>query len=308
MTLEDLRLFDAVCEARSLSVVARHRGCTQPAVAQHVTRLERELGVALIERTAKGVVPTAAGRLLYEATSSCLGALALVRREIQRLRDGQAGQLSIATGGTTVRHFMRDAITQFRKRYPQVAIHVEPGDSTQHCLDAVARRRADMAFVTITGDVRGFEQRPVLEMPSVLLVRRDDPLARRRRSISLRDLDGIRYISLPESTSTQRFIRDALLREGMTLTSTAKVDDFDTANVFVQLGFGHAIVPAVQGRNFERAGRVRAIQIAGLPPIPVGWAARSIQLLPPVAVEFMDILLRTARQWGDIAGLKVLDR
>ena len=308
MTLEDLRYFTAVCEAQSLSVVARSLECTQPAVAQHVTRLERELGVALLERTSKGVVPTAAGRVLYEATSSSLGALALARREIQRLRDGHAGRLSIATGGTTVRHFMREAVTQFRKRYPHVAIHFEPGGSTQHCLDAVACRRADMAFVTISGDARGFEQRPVLEMPLVLLVHRNDPLAVRRRSLSIRDLKGIRYISLPESTSSHRFIREALLHEGVTLTSTANVDDFDTANVFVELGLGHAIVPAVQGRNFDRAGRVRALPIRGLPPIPVGWAARSFQLLPPVAVEFMDILVRTAAQWNDIPGLKVLDR
>ena len=305
MTLEDLRFFNAVCEAHSLSIVARNLGCTQPAVAQHVTRLERELGVALLERTPKGVILTTAGRLLYEATSSSLGALALARHEIQRLRDGHVGRLSIATGGTTVRHFMRDAVTQFRKRYPQVSIHFEPGDSTQHCLDALARRRADMAFVTICGEARGFEQRPVLEMPLVLLVHRSDPLAGRRR-IPVRDLKGIRYISLPESTSSHRFIREALLHEGVTLTSTARVDDFDTANVFVELGLGHAIVPAVQGRNFDRTGQVRAIPIKGLPPIPVGWAARSFQLLAPVALEFMDILVETARQWETIPHLHIV--
>jgi DNA-binding transcriptional LysR family regulator len=304
MTFEDLRVFNAVCEAQNLSIVARSLGCTQPAVAQHMVRLERELGVPLLERTRKGVIPTAAGEILHQATSAGLGALALAVREIQRLRDGEAGRLSIATGGTTVRHFLRDAVIQFRKRHPDAALHFEPGNSTQQCLEAVARRVADLAFVTISGDLRGFEQRLLMEHPLVLLVRRDDPLAERRR-LRIRDLQGIRYVSLSPLTSSHRFITDAVAKEGIALVPTARVDDFDTANVFVELGFGQAIVPAVQGRNFERGGRVRAIPIQGLPPIPVGWAARSLRSLPPVAVEFMEILGECARQWRGIPGVRI---
>jgi len=307
VTLEDLRVFNAVCEAQNLSSVARTLGCTQPAVAQHVGRLERELGVALLERTRKGVVLTAAGRIVYEATSTGLGALALARREIERLRLGETGRLSIATGGTTVRHFLRDAVIQFRKRHPDVTLHFEPVSSTQQCLDAVARRSADMALVTLSGDLRGFEHRLLMEHPLVLVVRRDDALAA-RRSIRVRDLESIRYISLSQATSSHRLISEAVAKEGIALTPTARVDDFDTANLFVELGFGHAIVPAVQGRNFERSGRVKAVPIRGLPPVPVGWAARRFQLLPPIATEFMEIVADTAKQWKDIPGVKIIAR
>src|SRR6185295_19265647 len=113
MTFEDLRVFDAVCEHGNLSAVARRFGCTQPAVAQHVARLERELRITLLERTRRGVVPTPAGRILHQATSAGLGAVAMATREIERLRDGHAGHLSIATGGTTVRHFLRDTVMRF---------------------------------------------------------------------------------------------------------------------------------------------------------------------------------------------------
>jgi DNA-binding transcriptional LysR family regulator len=305
MTFEDLRIFNAVCEAQSLSVVARSLNRTQPAVAQHVARLERELGVSLLERTRKGVLPTAAGQLLHQATSVGLGALALAQREIQRLREGGPGRLAIATGGTTVRHFLRDAVLRFRTGHPDAALHFEPGSSSAECLDAVARRRADLAFITITGERPGFECRPVMEHPLVLLVRRDDPLAR-RRTLRVRDLAGLRYIGLSPSTSSSRLIAEALAGEGVVLTRVANVDDFDTANVFVEIGLGHAIVPAVQGRHFERAGPVRAIPIRGLPPVLVGWAARHFRLLPPVAHEFMEIVGECAAQWRGIPGVKLL--
>ncbi|MFD9263054.1 LysR family transcriptional regulator, partial [Streptomyces sp. NPDC059538] len=64
MTLDDLRVFVAVCRAGSLSAVARDLGCTQSAVSQHVRRLEKQTGTGLLERHARGVVPTEAGRIL----------------------------------------------------------------------------------------------------------------------------------------------------------------------------------------------------------------------------------------------------
>src|SRR5580658_1817721 len=102
-SLEDLRVFAAVCEARSLSAVASDLGCTQSAVSQHVRRLERECGIPLVERGVRGVQPTDAGRILAAAAADGLGVLASAWRRIDELRRGDAGSLRLATGGTTVR-------------------------------------------------------------------------------------------------------------------------------------------------------------------------------------------------------------
>jgi DNA-binding transcriptional LysR family regulator len=213
--------------------------------------------------------------------------------------------LAIATGGTTVRHFLAEAVRRFRRRHPDVTLHFEPVSSTRQCLAAVARRSADLAFITIEGELEGFEVRPVMEQPLVLLVRRDDPLASRTR-VRLRDLRAIRWIALSESTTSQGLIRRAMQEAGLVLNPTARVDDFDTAHVFVELGLGHAIVPAIQGRSFVRSGTVKTIAILGLPPIPVGWAARTFRLLPPVSVAFMDILAETAVAWKRIPRVRLL--
>ena len=306
MTFEDLRVFDAVCELGNLSAVARRLGCTQPAVAQHVARLEREVRLALVERTRRGVVPTAAGLILHDATRAGLGAISMALREIERLREGHAGHLAIATGGTTVRHFLRGAVILFRQRHPTAGLRFEPGGSSQACLDAVSRRAADLAFVTLFGELRGFETRPVMEHPLVLLAPRGDALAK-RRLVRLADLERLPYISLPPATASHRLIAEALAREGIALRPAAQVDDFDTANLFVELGFGHAIVPAVHGRSFERGGKVRAVRIDGLPPVLVGWAARRFQLLPPVAFEFMRLLHRTAQAWKRIPDVRLFE-
>jgi DNA-binding transcriptional LysR family regulator len=306
MTLEDLRVFLAVCRTGSLSAVARDSGRSQPAVGQHVARLEREVGVALVTRAATGVAPTAAGRVLLEAVGVGEAALSMALREIARLRAGTGGELSVTTGGTTVRHFMVETVRRFRRQHPDVTLRFEPASSTRQCIEIVLGNRAELAYVTHTEEFAGIAQRPVLEMPLMLLVARGDPLARRRR-VELRDLAEIRYVSLTAATSSGAFIRERLRAHGLAIQTVATVDDPDTANVLVEIGVGHAIVSAVHARAFARQGKVRALPIDGLPPLRAGWAARDFGLLPGVAHEFMAAFLRSSSRWRRIPGLRVLE-
>ncbi|MFE4021590.1 LysR family transcriptional regulator, partial [Streptomyces sp. NPDC059101] len=99
MTLDDLRAFVAVCEAGSLSAVARDLGCTQSAVSQRVKRLEREAGIGLLERRPRGVAPTPAGRILHRAATDGLGGLDLALRRLADMRRGDGGTVRVTTGG-----------------------------------------------------------------------------------------------------------------------------------------------------------------------------------------------------------------
>lgn len=305
MTLEDLRVFVAVCRTGNLSAVARSLGRSQPAVGQHVARLERELGVALLIRGPTGVTPTGAGGVLFEAASAGEAALSMAVREIGRLRDGTGGELSISTGGTTVRHFMREAVRVFREGRPGVSLRFEPASSTPECVEVVLENRSDLAFITHAAEFPGIQQRPVLEMPLLLLVASGDPLSRRRH-VEVRDLAGIRYVSLSAETSSGAFVRETLRAEGLKMQLVAGVDDWDTANVFVEIGVGQAIVPAIHAHTFAREGDVRALPIRGLPPLRVGWAARDFRLLPATAHEFMAAFQASAARWRRIRGVRLL--
>jgi DNA-binding transcriptional LysR family regulator len=85
VTLDDLRVFTAVCRTGSLSAAVRDLGRTQSAVSQHVKRLERELGLSLVERHPRGVVPTPEGRLLHTAVTEGLGRIDQAVRRIEEL-------------------------------------------------------------------------------------------------------------------------------------------------------------------------------------------------------------------------------
>ncbi|MEU2774488.1 LysR family transcriptional regulator [Streptomyces sp. NPDC007162] len=288
MTLDDLRVFVAVCRAGSLSAVARELDCTQSAVSQHVKRLERETGVSLLERQPRGVVPTPAGRVLRDAAADGIAGLDLALRRLADLVNGDHGSVRVTTGGTTVRHFMPEAIVAFRQRFPKVNLEFQTETSSRSCFDALAADDLDLAWVTIGGPVRGIEQRTVVDLPWVLAVRADDPLSSRAR-IDVTDLADIRLIRLPQNSTSGTRLDAAFAELGIRSSSDTSVADWDTALLLTELGLGHAVVPALPGWQVPGdAGHLRLVPIPDLPTLPVGWAVRRWDALTPLARIFAD--------------------
>ncbi|TDB93714.1 LysR family transcriptional regulator [Actinomadura sp. 7K534] len=289
MTLDDLRVFIAVCETRNLSAVARTLSCSQSAVSQHVRRLERELGLTLIERRPRGVSPTDAGRILYRAALGGITGLDSAVRRLRELRDGDGGTVKVTTGGVTVRHFMPDAITAFRDRHPEATLDFQSAHSTRRCLELLQNGQADLAWITLGEPAPGVQQRPVIDLPWVLVVNARDPLAG-RETIDPSDLRSIRHIAHPANSASHRRLAENFVRLGCTPERTVGVADWDTAVLLAELGVGHAVLPALPRLALSPAAPVRTIPIPALSPITVGWAARQWDALSPLATEFAELV------------------
>ncbi|WP_328385638.1 LysR family transcriptional regulator [Streptomyces sp. NBC_00400] len=299
MTLDDLRVFVAVCEAGSLSAVARNLGCTQSAVSQRIKRLEREAGSRLLERRPRGVAPTQAGRILHRAAADGIGGLDLALHRLADLRAGDGGTVRVTTGATTVRHFMSEAVVAFRAHHPHVNLEFRTESSSRRCFEVVADGSSELAWITIGPPVPGIEQHPVVRLPWVLAVRADDPLAGRER-IEPEELAGIRHIRLPENSTSRMRLDDHLShREAGPVPppSTTSVADWDTALLLAELGVGHAVVPQLPGLHASVHPALRLVPIAGLPPLATGWAVRRWEALSPAAVAFAETV--TAGLGGD---------
>ncbi len=289
VTLEDLRVFIAVCETGNLSAVARTLSRTQPAVSQHIKRLERETGLTLIERRPRGVAPTSAGRVLYQAAVGGIGSMDAALRHLGEVRDGHGGAVSVTTGGVTVRHFMADAIVSFRRRHPKVSLEFRSAYSTRRCIELLYGGRVDLAWITLGQPLPGVQQRPVIDLPWMLVLHRDDPLAA-RESLDPGTLATIRYIAHPENSASRQHLEKDLTRLGVSLPAPVGVADWDTALLLAELGVGHAILPALPRLLAPPDSPVRTVPIPALNPLTVGWAARQWNVLSPLAAEFAELV------------------
>jgi DNA-binding transcriptional LysR family regulator len=134
--------------------------------------------------------------------------------------------------------------------------------------------------------VRGIEQRPVVDLPWVLAMRSDDPLATRPR-IDASDLTGIRLVRLPPNSTSGAHLDTVFTELGIRTGSDTSVADWDTALLLAELGLGHAVVPAVPGLPTPGDGSpLRLIPIPALAPLSVGWAVRRWDALSPLAQSF----------------------
>ena len=138
MKLHHLRNLLAVSEQGSVRAAAREMRIAQPAVTRSIQELERELGVALFERRARGVVPTAMGEAFIKRAKSVDNELCRARDEIAQLRGLTHGNVRVALSMAPHMALLPYALRPFRLRYPDVRLDI---------IDAV--------FPTVAGEMSG---------------------------------------------------------------------------------------------------------------------------------------------------------
>jgi len=169
-----MRSFLAVLEQGSLLAAARRLGSSQPTVGRHVAELERQLGMALFERTGRGLVPT-------QVALSIAGharAMADNADAIGRILTGQSKQLAGAVRITAVQmvagHVLPPILARLRVEEPGIAIEVVASNAISNLL----RREADIAIRMVRPDQGSLITRHIAD-PTIGAYAHEDYLRRR---------------------------------------------------------------------------------------------------------------------------------
>ncbi|MEV6113856.1 LysR family transcriptional regulator [Streptomyces sp. NPDC052109] len=199
MDLRSLRYFVAVAEERHIGRAANRLHMTQPPLSRAIRQLEDELGVALLERTPKGVALTPAGTVLYDETQALLAQAERIRTRVADAAG--AATLSVGTLADAAEHVGGRLVPLFRARHPHVNVTVHESDLG----DPTAGLRAglvglvDVAMTRTPFDDTGISTHILRSVP-VGVVMRDDDLLAHRASVSSADLAGRRWVRLPYGT------------------------------------------------------------------------------------------------------------
>jgi DNA-binding transcriptional LysR family regulator len=130
MELSTLRVFMTVANERSFSRAAEKLARTQPAVSLALQRLEAELGEKLLDRSAKDVMLTDAGRTVLEYARRFQNLESELDNSIAELRDHSAGRLVIGANESTGLYLLRH-IEHYRRMYPKVKVQVRRSFSSR---------------------------------------------------------------------------------------------------------------------------------------------------------------------------------
>jgi DNA-binding transcriptional LysR family regulator len=127
--LTDLNAFVAVARAGGFRDGARTIGSSASGISEAVRRLEAQLGVRLLNRTTRSVVPTEAGARLLERLGPALSEVEAALDVVNAFRDRPAGTLRLNVPGVAARLVLPGIVPQFFATYPDIVLEVIAEDS-----------------------------------------------------------------------------------------------------------------------------------------------------------------------------------
>src|SRR5499433_3683006 len=129
MDLADLNAFVAVARAAGFRDGARTRGGSPSGLSEAVRRLEAKLGVRLLNRTTRSVVPTEAGKRLFDRLAPALTEVEAALDVVNNFRDRPAGTLRLNVPISAVRLVLPSIVPSFLAAYPDIGLEVVPEES-----------------------------------------------------------------------------------------------------------------------------------------------------------------------------------
>jgi len=145
MDLRQLRYLVALAEERSFTRAAAREHIAQPALSQQIRRLEREVGLALVERTTRRVATTEAGDLLVARARRALAEIEAAQAEMQALRGMLTGRVAIGAMPTMGPIDLSPVMAAFHRRHPGVELVVRE-QSIEDLAEMLRVDELDIAF------------------------------------------------------------------------------------------------------------------------------------------------------------------
>lgn len=285
MDLRQLNALVAVADHGTFSAAADALATVQSNVSAHVARLERELGVTLVDRAAgcltdEGEAVVARARRVSAELEALIGDLSALRHDV-------AGTVRLGLIGTTARWLLPRLLELAGARHPRLHLVAVEGSST--VLDPqLSAGNLDLAVLNLPLAARDLSATPLFEEDLVLVVPHGHPLAA-RGDLEPGDLAGLGLLLPLPGTAFRSDIDAALEPAGVALSPKAEVDGVRLIASLTFDGLGPSILPATAVPAFLRHLWC-PVRVRGMPRRRVGVAqrARSLPSAPVRAV--LDLL------------------
>ncbi|HVF79781.1 MAG TPA: LysR substrate-binding domain-containing protein [Solirubrobacteraceae bacterium] len=308
LDVKRLRVLREVAARGSFSAAAEALAYTQSAVSQQIAALDREAGTVLVERNARGVRMTDAGRALVAHADVILARLADAETELEEIAGMRGGRLRMVSFPTAAASIAPRAIARFRERHPGVEITLAPREPEEG-LDCLKAGECDIALTVEAGFEpivdRAIEPHHLLDDPFYLCVPANHRVVS-KACVRLGDLAEESWIlgttgRCPDGLILERASQAA----GFEARVAFQSDDYNAIQGFVAAGMGVCLIPdlalvavrddvvvrCLQGRPLVR--HVLAATLAG------GYVS-------PAAAAMLEILHEVSAEWTQQQGALAL--
>lgn len=262
-------IFRDVARAGSISAAARGLGWTQPAVSQHLSRLERDAGGPLLLRGPGGVTPTESGLALLRRADVIAAELHTADEELAAYAQLRGGRVRLVAFPSAAATLVPDAISALSERHPDVTVGLDEAEPPE-AMAAVLAGDADLAVVF------GYDGAPTDLGPLVWQPLTDEAVGLVVPAVSeaptgLAELAEAEWIG--GCVRCRGHLIECCERAGFTPHLRHTTDDYVVVQNLVARGLGVTVLPASALLAYRHPG-VQVVELAELGRRHVGLVHR----------------------------------
>ena len=256
-----MRVLREVAERGTIAAAARALAFTPSAVSQQLATLEREAGVALLDRQGGRVRVTEAGRRLVARTEAILAELEAAGAALSAAAAEVTGEVHVAAFPSAERALLAPAAAALLRRHPGVSVRtteLEP----EAALPALRLGDADLALAhedvgrPASRDAR-LERADLMEDPLLLVLPSGHPAD--ADAVRLAALADARWVATPPGTACRAMLDHACRSAGFAPEVPYHANDFGVLAAYVAAGLGVAMVPRLALPAFGAGVVVRPV-------------------------------------------------
>lgn len=225
MTIIQLEYLLAVANYGSFSLAAEKCFVTQPSLSMQVKNLEEELGVIVLDRSKKPVLPTDAGLAVIRQAKEAVQAFAIVREVVSDLQNEISGTLRLGVIPTIAPYLLHRFIPDFVRKCPKVELQIREM-MTGNIIRALDRDMLDAAIMAGGTSPEGIREEELFNDRFFAYVSTDHPLCQ-RSNIRIEDIDVRHLLLLSEGNC----LRDQVIELCQAQKNIARQYSFESGSL-----------------------------------------------------------------------------
>ncbi len=301
LTLKQFKAIQAIVAHGKIVNAAKVLSLSPPAVTIQLRQVEEEVGLALFDRTADGMRPTAAGLAFVDAALAIEERMRLLQDQMDAIKGVRSGSLKLGVV-STAKYFAPRLMAAFIREYPDIDMQLFIGNRAD-TIASLKNRAVDIALMGRPAKDVPVRASAFGDHPLVIIAPPDHPLAR-ARDISKERIAQEGFI-VREPGSGTRISLEIFLSD-----IPGRIDDLgvemasnETIKQAVMAGLGIAFISAHTIAFEVEAGRLAILDVTGM-PIRRQWFSvmRSDHAISPAMATFHDFLMRKGAMYLPLFG------
>ncbi|MBN2507428.1 MAG: LysR family transcriptional regulator [Verrucomicrobia bacterium] len=300
MHIDALKIYCDVVRLRSFSLGAEANRVLQATASLTVQRLEKHLGVPLIDRSCRPWKLTPAGRKFYEGCRRLVEDYYALEAKVRGDQVAADSLVRVAAIYSVNLRDMSRSVRRFTELRPGARVKLEYLHPSR-VLERVLNDEVDLGILSFPRGRRGLKVVPWREEPMVMACHPHHRLAR-EPELAVRRVAGEAFVGFDADLVIRRKI-DAFLRQhGAEVKVVLTFDNIEAVKRAVEAGSGVAILPRPTLEHELQARTLVAVPLAGPPFVrPLGLVCRRGRRLSPNTAAFISLLQRNGEPLAETA-------